>query len=110
MTLVETGTRALVGEVFGPTAGGEPSYAGRLLHLLKPDMLVLWDKGFDSNAFLAQVSATGTQVLGRLRNNRRTPILASLTDGSYLSMIGTLQIRIIEARVTVTCADSTTFV
>jgi hypothetical protein len=47
MTLVETGTRALVGAVFGPTAGGETSYAGRLLHLLRPDMLVLWDKGFD---------------------------------------------------------------
>ncbi|MEV8309801.1 hypothetical protein AB0P36_21230 [Streptomyces flavidovirens] len=59
MTLVETGTRALVGAVFGPTAEGETSYAGRLLHLLRPDMLVLWDKGFDSNAFLAAVTDTG---------------------------------------------------
>uniref|UniRef100_UPI000B19601C transposase domain-containing protein n=1 Tax=Microtetraspora fusca TaxID=1997 RepID=UPI000B19601C len=98
MTLVETGTRALIGAVFGATGEGETGYARRLLHLLKPDMLVLWDKGFDSNAFLAQVSATGAQFLGRLRSNRRTPILASLTDGSYLSMIGTLKIRIIEAR------------
>ncbi|MGP4102450.1 hypothetical protein [Nonomuraea sp. KM90] len=72
-------------------------------------MLVLWDKGFDSNAFLTQVSATGAQVLGRLRSNRRTPVLATLTDGSYLSVSGTLRIRIIEARVTVTCTDGTTF-
>ncbi|WP_183662910.1 hypothetical protein [Nonomuraea dietziae] len=72
-------------------------------------MLVLWDKGFDGNVFLAQVAATEAQVLGRLRSNRRTPILAPLADGSYLSVIGTLQIRIIEARVTVTCADGTTF-
>ncbi|GAA4930660.1 hypothetical protein HD597_004172 [Nonomuraea thailandensis] len=72
-------------------------------------MLVLWDKGFDGNAFLAQVNATGAQVLGRLRSNRRTPILATLTDGSYLSMIGSLQIRVIEARITVACADGTTF-
>uniref|UniRef100_UPI003F49AA43 IS4 family transposase n=1 Tax=Nonomuraea sp. CA-252377 TaxID=3240003 RepID=UPI003F49AA43 len=109
MTLVETGTRALIGAVFGPTGEGESGYARRLLHLLKPDMLVLWDKGFDGNAFLAQVSATGAQVLGRLRSNRRTPILATLTDGSYLSVIGTLQIRVIEARITVTCNDGTTF-
>ncbi|MGW2111244.1 transposase domain-containing protein [Streptomyces sp. NPDC001948] len=41
MTLVETGTRALIGAVFGPPAGGETGYASRLLHLLQPDMLVL---------------------------------------------------------------------
>ncbi|MBB2747106.1 UNVERIFIED_ORG: hypothetical protein FHR35_006985 [Microbispora rosea subsp. rosea] len=72
MTLVESGTRALIGAVFGPTGEGETGYAWRLLHLLKPDMLVLRDKGFDSNAFLAQVAATGAQILGRLRSNRRT--------------------------------------
>ncbi|MFD1277786.1 hypothetical protein ACFQ51_55075 [Streptomyces kaempferi] len=64
MTLVETGTRALVGAVFGPTAEGETGDASQLLRLLRPDMLVLWDKGFDSNAFLAQVTDTGAQVLG----------------------------------------------
>lgn len=72
-------------------------------------MPVLWDKGFDSNAFLAQVTSTGAQVLGRLRKNRRTPILARLSDGSYLSMIGTVKVRIIDAEITVTCADGTWF-
>ncbi|MFD9544913.1 transposase domain-containing protein [Streptomyces sp. NPDC060022] len=43
------GTRALLGAVFGPTAEGGTSYASRLLHLLPPDMPVLWDKGFDGN-------------------------------------------------------------
>ncbi|MFI6744446.1 hypothetical protein ACIBI9_67340 [Nonomuraea sp. NPDC050451] len=38
MTLVETGTRAVIGAVFGPTATGETNYAKRLLHLLKPDI------------------------------------------------------------------------
>ncbi|MDX3349543.1 hypothetical protein ACWDYK_26235 [Streptomyces anthocyanicus] len=55
MTLVETGTRALLGAVFGPTAENETSYASRLL---RPDMLVLWDQGFDGNDFLASVTAT----------------------------------------------------
>ncbi|MER6127109.1 transposase domain-containing protein [Streptomyces sp. NPDC001795] len=109
MTLVETGTRALIGAVFGATSEGETGYARRLLHLLTPDMLVLWDKGFDGNDFLAQVTATGAQVLGRLRSNRRTPVLVRLTDGSYLSAIGTSPVRIIDAQITVTCADGTLF-
>jgi hypothetical protein len=109
MTLVETGTRSLIGAVFGPTDEGETSYAGRLLHLLRPDMLVLWDKGFDGNAFLTAVTATGAQVLGRLRNNRRTPVLTRLADGSYLSVIGTVKVRVIDAEITVTCGDGTVF-
>ncbi|MEU7643043.1 transposase domain-containing protein, partial [Streptomyces sp. NPDC039016] len=109
MTLVETGTRALIGAVFGPTIEGEASYASRLLHLLRPDMLVLWDKGFDGNDFLAAVSATRARFLGRLRTNRRTPVLTRLADGSYLSVIGTVKVRVIDAHVTVTCADGTAF-
>jgi hypothetical protein len=109
MTLVETGTRALIGAVFGPTATGETEYAKRLLHLLRPDMLVLWDKGFDGNDFLAAVTGTGAQILGRLRSNRRAPILSHLADGSYLSVIGTVNLRIIDAQITVTCADGTVF-
>ena len=50
MTLVETGTRALLGAVFGPPATGETDYARRLLGLLDPDMLVLIDRGFDAGA------------------------------------------------------------
>ncbi|MDQ2589063.1 hypothetical protein CKY47_34995, partial [Saccharothrix yanglingensis] len=109
MTLVETGTRALIGAVFGPTREGETDYASRLLHLLQPDMLVLWDKGFDSNAFLSEVHATGARILGRLRDNRRIPVLARLGDGSCLSTIGSLRVRVIDARITVTIKGGTTF-
>ncbi|WP_196470253.1 transposase [Planomonospora sp. ID91781] len=109
ITLVETGTRALIGAIFGPTSQGETGYARRLLHLLRPDMPVLWDKGFDGNDFLAQVTATGAQVLARVRSNRRTPLLLHLRDGSYLTMIGTVKVRVIDAQIAVTCADGTTF-
>ncbi|WSM12953.1 hypothetical protein OHB49_13370 [Streptomyces sp. NBC_01717] len=77
MTLVETGTRALIGVVFGPTREGETDYARRLLHHLRPDMLVLWDKSFDANAFLAAVAGTGARFLGRIHANRRTPVRPS---------------------------------
>ena len=95
--------------MFGPATEGETSYAGRLLRLLRPEMLVLWDKGFDSNAFLAAVTDTGAQVLGRLRGNRRTPVLTRLVDGSYLSVIGAVKVWIVDARIAVTCADGTSF-
>jgi hypothetical protein len=44
-------------------------------HLLGPDMLVLWDRGFDSNVFLAAVNATGPRILGPMTSKRRPPVL-----------------------------------
>jgi hypothetical protein len=109
MTLVETGTRALIGAVFGPPATGETDYAARLLHLLTPDMLVLTDRGFDAAAFLEGIAAAPAQFLARLRSTRRLPVLARLDDGTFLSRIGALTVRVIEAEVTVTCADGTRY-
>ena len=43
--LAGTGTRALLGAVFGPPATGETDYARQLLHLLDETMLVLMDAG-----------------------------------------------------------------
>src|SRR5207302_1114806 len=63
MTLAETGTRALIGTVFGPPATGETEYARRLLHLLDDTMLVLADRGFDAAGFLAELAAAGAQFL-----------------------------------------------
>src|SRR5215475_2738752 len=109
MTLVETGTRALLGAVFGPPATGETDYARKLLPLLSRDMLVLADRGFDAAEFLADLAATGAQFLVRLRANRRLPVLARLPDSSFLSRLGGLTIRVIAAHVTVTCADGTRY-
>ncbi|MEU2744507.1 hypothetical protein ABZ656_57250 [Streptomyces sp. NPDC007095] len=74
-------------------------------HHLGPEMLVLWDRGFDGNDFLAAVHATGAQVLGRISQRRRPPVLQALADSSYLSVIGGVPVRIIEARVSFTCTD-----
>jgi hypothetical protein len=109
MALVETGTRGLLGAVFGPPATGETDYARKLLGLLSRDMLVLADRGFDGGGFLAELADTGAQFLVRLRANRRLPVLARCDDGSYLSRIGEMTVRIITAEVTVTCADATRY-
>ncbi|MFI6728688.1 IS4 family transposase [Streptomyces sp. R-74717] len=109
MTLVETGTRAVIGAVIGPTREGETSYATRLLHHLSPEMLVLWDRGFGGNDFLAAVHSTGARVLGRISQSRRPQVLQPLADSSYLSVIGGVPVRSIEARVSVTCSDGSNF-
>ncbi|MET7527547.1 hypothetical protein [Streptomyces sp900116325] len=85
MTLVETGSPALIGTVFGPTSEGETAYARRLLHRRGQAMLVLRDKGFDANVCSAAVAAAGAQFLGRLRANRRTPVLSTCKVKSPIS-------------------------
>ncbi len=109
MTLVETGTRALLGAAFGSTATGELDWARQLLHLLDSTMLVLADRGFDSGDFLAQVADAGAQFLARLNASRRPPVLRYLPDGSFTSVIGGVKVRIIAAEVSVTCHDGTTY-
>lgn len=107
MTLVETGTRGILGACFGPTSSGETTYATRLLPLLNSEHLLLTDRGFDSNDFLAKVAATGAQFLARCKSTRRPPLLRALPDGSYLSRFGTLTVRIIEADIACVLADGT---
>jgi hypothetical protein len=104
MTLVETGTRALIGAVFGTPAVGEVAYALRLVNLLGPDMLVLADRGFDTDGFLREVAATGAQLLVRIRHVRRPPVVTQLSDGSFLSVLAGVKVRIIDADVTVSLA------
>ena len=106
MTLAETGTRALLGAAIGSAADrDEASLARRLLPLLRPGMLLLLDRGFDADAFLAQVDATGAMLLARAKSTRNPQVLEHLPDGSYLSCLNGLTVRIIEAALTITGAD-----
>jgi hypothetical protein len=109
MTLVETGTRALLGAVFGPQADGEGVWARKLLPLLDATMLLLADRGFDDGPFLAQVAARKAQFLVRLSSLRKPRVLRHLPDGSYLTLISGVKVRVVTARVTVTCHDGTSY-
>ena len=106
MTLVETGTRGLLGATLGSARDrDEATQARRLLPLLRPGMLLLVDRAFDSSAFFAAVAATGAHLLARITATRNPPVLAHLSDGSYLSCLDGLDARIIEADLTVTGVD-----
>ncbi|MFK0297576.1 IS4 family transposase, partial [Streptomyces sp. NPDC090442] len=117
VTLVETGTRAVLAAAFGTEAVGELVYATRLLDRLDAWMLVLADAGFDAIAFLRDVSATGANFLVRSSAARRPLIQRRLADGSYLARLSApyraghgyqhLTVRVIEAWITVTLADGT---
>lgn len=105
MALCETGTRGLIGAVFGPAAEGELAYARQLVGRLTESMLVLADRAFDSNGLLCDVAARGAQFLVRSSSRRRPPVLALLPDGSYLTRLGDLAVRVIEADIIVHAAD-----
>jgi hypothetical protein len=108
MCLAETGTRALLGATIGAADDrDEATLALRLLPLLRPGMLVLLDRGFDSTTFLTAVHRTGASLLARVRSQRVPPVLQHLPDGSYLSNLDGLAVRIIEADLTMRGADGT---
>ncbi|WP_406405150.1 IS4 family transposase [Streptomyces sp. NBC_00879] len=109
MTLCETGTRGLIAAVFGPASKGETDYAHDLTGHLTPDMLLLADRAFDSNELLADIAAQGAQFLIRATSTRRPPVLALLPDGSYLTRIGGLRLRVIEAEIHSRTADGGDF-
>lgn len=111
VVLVECGTRALVGAVFGPESIGEVGYARRLLDRLDERMLLVADCGYDDAGFLAEVGQR-CAFLCRSGANRVLTIGDRLPDGSYRSVIGyprrqRLSVRVIEAWVSVTYADGT---
>lgn len=108
VALVETGTRAVLGAVFGTGAVGETSYAPGLLGLLRPGMLLLADRGYDINAFVQDLGGSGADLLLRVKSSRKLPMLARLSDGSYASVLAGRAVRVVEAVITVHCADGST--
>jgi Transposase DDE domain/Insertion element 4 transposase N-terminal len=104
VVLVACGARAIIDAAFGPRSGGETGSGQRLARSLRAGMIVLLDRGFSSNAFLEKVAGTGAGLLARLTASRKPPVLARLPDGSFLSRLGTLQVRIIECEITIATA------
>jgi hypothetical protein len=101
VALVACGTRAIIDAVFGPGSTAESTYATRLTRSLHPGMIVLLDRGLSSNTLLDQVAGTGAALLARLTATRKPPIRRHLPDGSFLSRIGRLDVRIIECEITI---------
>lgn len=107
VALVACGTRAIIDAVFGPASDGEPAYAARLLRSVRRGMIVLLDRGLSGNDLLAAVTCAEADFLARLSASRKPPLLRRLPDGSFLSVLGKVKVRIIECQITIATTAGT---
>jgi hypothetical protein len=107
VALVACGTRAIIDAVFGPTADGETTYLPRLLRSVHSGMIVLLDRGLSSNALLTATAGTHAEFLARLSASRKPPVLRRLPDGSFRSVLGGVDVRIIECQITIATTAGT---
>ena len=105
LALVACGTRTIIDAVFGTDRTGEIGYAHQLLRSTQTGMIVLADRNFAAAAWIAALSQTGAEVLVRVKNHRRLPVCQTLPDGSFVSRIGRVEVRVITAQVTITTSD-----
>jgi Insertion element 4 transposase N-terminal/Transposase DDE domain len=106
LALMACGTRTIIDAVFGSDRTGETGYAHQLLRSTRAGMLVLADRNFAVAGWITALAATGAEVLVRVKNHRRLPVCRALPDGSFLSRIGGVEVRVITARVTITTRDT----
>ncbi|WP_107409669.1 IS4 family transposase [Mangrovactinospora gilvigrisea] len=104
VALVACGTRAVIDAVFGPRSTGESIHGRRLMRSLRAEMIVLLDRGFATNAYLTAVAETGADFLARLSAARKPPMLRRFPDGSILSRIGDVEIRIVVCEIAIATA------
>ena len=101
LTIVACGTRTVIDAVFGPYRIGETSYAPAMLGCLKPDMLLLADRNFAAAGLIADITATGAQVLIRCKDTRNLPPVRRLGDRTWLARMGAVTVRVVDARIDV---------
>jgi hypothetical protein len=64
-------------------------------------MIVLADRNFAAQALITAIAGTGADLLIRTKSGRRLPVCHRLPDGTYLSRIGPVQVRVIRAEITI---------
>jgi hypothetical protein len=103
LALVACGTRTIIDAAFfGSTRVGETSYARDLLPALRRGMIVLADRNFAAQALITAIAATGADLLIRTKTSRRLPVCRRLPDGSVISRIGPVEVRVIRCEITIT--------
>lgn len=101
LALMACGTRTVVDAVFGTDRVGETTYAHRLLGAMQAGMIVLADRNFAAQQWLAAVADTGADFLVRVKIGRNLAVCRQLGDGTYVSRIGRVEVRVITAAITV---------
>jgi hypothetical protein len=124
MALIECGSHALLDAAFdGFARASEQVLARRLLHALRPGMLLLADRAFPGYQLWGLAAATGAHLAWRVRSSAVLTPVRHLPDGSFLAVLPTPhdarqgwklrargrpqaghQVRVIQYAVTVTAA------
>ena len=87
VALGECGTHAMFDAVVGRSATSEVELAQQLIGGLQPGMLLLADRGFYGFSLWQQATASGADLLWRMRSNQRLDPIEELADGSFLSQV-----------------------
>ncbi len=88
LSLVEVGTHAEIALlVKGIKHSGEHTMVRALLRHLRPEMLLLWDRGFFSYSLWKTVIATGCQLLARVSSRLILRPITNLADGSFIAKL-----------------------
>jgi hypothetical protein len=91
VTLSECGSHAAVAAALGPVAGGkgsgEQALARKLYPGLEEDWLLIADRNFYSFTDWCAAAGTGAALLWRAKSGLRLPVLETLPDGSWRSVL-----------------------
>ena len=85
--LIEVGTHLILDAIIAPCAASEQRLCWGLLRSIQAGMLVLFDRGLVSAAFLEALVAQQAQALARLASNLFLRREVELADGSYLTTL-----------------------
>lgn len=100
--LLACGTRSMLDAVFDPVTTSEIAQARRLARSLRAGMLLLADRNYAAADLITTLAATGADLLIRCKAGRKLPLIRRCHDGSWLSVIGSQRVRVIEARISIT--------
>ena len=88
VALAECATHAMFEAVIGPYTTAEPKLSRRLIaRLAAAGMLCIADRGFYSFEAWQQATATGADLLWRVKDNLRLDPVEVLADGSWLAEV-----------------------
>jgi hypothetical protein len=63
---------------------------------------VLADRNFAAQGLLAAIAGTGADLLIRVKTGRNLPVCRRLPEGTYVSRMGPVEVRVLTAAITVT--------
>jgi hypothetical protein len=87
VALEECGSHASISASFGACKMDERALLTDLVGAFEPDMLVIADRNFYSFALWARALETGADLLWRVTATVTLPVIESLPDGSYRSIV-----------------------